>query len=185
MRILVSIFFSLLLLFSAGGFHPVISLLQHRADRKLESLLHESVYDEAKLREIRISVKQFSPQQPTGYERHYGNIEVDGVLYCFIEKQTAGDSIILKCLPNPARQQLKDMRAEMTLANTALAVPQQGKNPVKNNTVKSGIGDFDDRLFHTAPGLHYRIALRDYPAFVSALNTYSGRIPAPPPRSNS
>lgn len=147
LRKIIAICFFTILLFSTGGYHPFISLLQQKADRNLESLLDQEVYDEASLIEIRVPLNMPYQQRYTGYERHYGNIEVDGQSYTYVKKKIDGDVVIFQCIPNQSRQQLKDMRYDLTRANSTLATTGDGpQKQTQHSLVKYSLSDFDDQL---------------------------------------
>ncbi len=151
LRKIIAICFFAILLFSTGGYHPFISLLQQKADRNLESLLDQEVYDETSLIEIRVPLNMPYQQRYTGYERHYGNIEVDGQSFTYVKKKIDGDVVIFKCIPNLSRQQLKDMRYDLTRANSNLATTAEGpQKQTAHSLVKYSLSDFDDQLNTTS-----------------------------------
>lgn len=151
LRKIIAICFFAILLFSTGGYHPFISLLQQKADRNLESLLDQEVYEETSLIEIRVPLNMPYQQRYTGYERHYGNIEVDGQSYTYVKKKIEGDVVIFQCIPNVSRQQLKDMRYDFTRANSNVATTSESPQKQTTHTlVKYSLTDFDDQLNNTA-----------------------------------
>ncbi|MBL7708693.1 MAG: hypothetical protein JNJ86_06450, partial [Chitinophagaceae bacterium] len=90
MRKIIAILLIFILLFNIGGYRIVIALMQDRADQKLESLLDKSEYDESQLVEIKVSMNMPYQQRFTEYERHYGEIEIDGVAYTYVKKKIEG-----------------------------------------------------------------------------------------------
>lgn len=137
----------MILLFSAGGYHPFISLLQQKADRQLESLLDEEHMMESRLIGTRAAEYALPATLHTGYERHYGNIEVEGQSYTYVKKKIDGDVVIFQCIPNHSRQQLKDMRYDLTRANSNIASTEQGPQKQSPPTlIKNSLSDFDDQL---------------------------------------
>ncbi|MBI3137673.1 MAG: hypothetical protein HYZ15_03730 [Sphingobacteriales bacterium] len=151
MRKTLAIFFSFALLFSAGGYYPLISVLQQQADRKLESLLDQDIYEEDNLVEVRVPLNMPYQQRYTEYERHYGNIEIDGSSYTYVKKKIDGDVVIFQCIPNQSRQQLKDMRYDLTRSTASAGPAENGASKQHPSTpVKSNLGDFDDQLIFPA-----------------------------------
>lgn len=151
MRKLIAIFFTLVLLFCTGGYHLVIGLLQQQADRNLESLLDEDVYNEAALIEVRMPLNMPYQQRYTGYERHYGNVEIDGITYTYVKKKIEGDVVVFQCIPNIPRQQLKNMRFDLTRANADLATDHT-HTPGTQIKIKSGPELFSEQqLLFTLP----------------------------------
>ena len=182
MKKIIAICFAGILLFSTGGYHPFISLLQQKADRNLESLLDEEVYDESRLIEIRVPLNMPYQQRYTGYERHYGNIEVEGQSYTYVKKKIDGDVVIFQCIPNVSRQQLKDMRYDLTRANSNIATTEQGPSQQKQpSLIKNSLGDFDDQLntaFQQIPVMLTRSFYDNY--LLYPVDSF-GKVPHAPP----
>jgi hypothetical protein len=183
LRKIIAICFSLILLFSTGGYHPFISLLQQKADRNLESLLDQDVYDETNLVEIRMPLNMPYQQRYTGFERHYGNIEIDGKSYTYVKKKIDGDVAIFLCIPNQSRQQLKDMRFDLTRANTILADTENNTSKQQHTSlIKSNLGDFDDQLIFSALQPVSAIAVPGTYEGLTHLPETFGKVPHAPPR---
>ncbi len=182
MRKTLAIFFSLALLFSAGGYYPLISVLQQQADRKLESLLDQDIYDEGNLVEVRVPLNMPYQQRYTEYERHYGNIEIDGNSYTYVKKKIEGDVVIFQCIPNPSRQQLKDMRYDLTRSTASAAPAENGASKQHPSTpVKSNLSDFDDQLIFSALQPVSAIAVPGTTDHAFNLPDSFGKVPHAPP----
>ncbi len=182
MRKIIAICFCAILLFSTGGYHPFISLLQQKADRNLESLLDQDVYDESSLIEIRVPLNMPYQQRYTGFERHYGNIEVDGQSYTYVKKKIDGDVVIFQCIPNISRQQLKDMRFDLTRANSTLASTEEGPQKQQQPTPgKNSLTDFDDQLHNAAIALSDARESREFHTVHYAPVDRNGKVPHAPP----
>ncbi|MBN8686370.1 MAG: hypothetical protein J0M10_05110 [Chitinophagales bacterium] len=181
MRKLIAILFSLVLLFSAGGYHPLISYLQQHADRNLESLLDDEVYDESNLVEIRVALNMPYQQRHTEYERHYGNIELDGHTYTYVKKKIEGDVVIFQCIPNETREQLKDMRHDMTRMNTAQTTTDNSSSKQQHAPLKSSLSDFDDQQFFSALRPVDVIAVTTTGRLLVSLPEITGKVPHAPP----
>lgn len=121
--------------------------MQDRADQKLETLLDNSEYDESQLIEIKVSMNMPYQQRFTEYERHYGEIEIDGVAYTYVKKKIEGDVVTFKCIANQSKQQLKDMDHNITKSNSAADVNQPG--PAKqqpSSFAKKLLAEYDDQF---------------------------------------
>lgn len=123
-----SILLLLVFLFNLVGYQFALSLLQSRADKKLESLIDNKEYDDAELTEIRIAMNMPYQQRFTEFERFYGQITIDGREYNYVKRKVEGDMLVLKCLPNKSKTHLKSIAADITKANSN---NHQGENPVK------------------------------------------------------
>lgn len=183
MRKIIAIFFFLILLFNIGGYNFAISAFEIKADRNLEALLDDEIYNEADLVEIRVPLNMPYQQRFTEYERHYGNIEIDGASFTYVKKKIQGDVVIFKCIPNQSRQLLKDMRYDITRANSAADMNEQQGTQKQQQTsfAKNSLSEYDDQS--TLPSLNqynnnslsYNV---NYNFFLPVLNT---AVPHQPP----
>ena len=136
----------LILLFNIGGYRIVIPLIQDKADHKLETLLDNSEYDEAQLIEIRVTMNMPYQQRFTEYERHYGEIEIDGIAYTYVKRKIEGDVVIFKCIANEARQQFKSLQNDLAKANSNTDMDQPGQQKQQTSFAKNFWSEYDDQL---------------------------------------
>jgi hypothetical protein len=145
-------------------------VLQDHADRKLEALLDNNEYEESQLIEIKMALNMPYQQRFTEYERHYGQIEIDGKSYTYVKKKIEGDIVIFKCIANESREQLKSAQNNIVKANSASDMDHSG--PSKQQPLsfaKSMLSDYDDQhhyyqltSFHSLSvhaGTHYNACL--------------------------
>jgi len=135
LRKIAAILLMLILLFNIGGYRIVIPLIQDKADHKLEALLDNSEYDEAQLIEIRVTMNMPYQQRFTAYERHYGEIEIDGIAYTYVKRKIEGDVVIFKCIANEARQQFKSIQNNLAQANSNTDMDQPGQQKQQTSFV--------------------------------------------------
>ena len=124
---IAAILLLLLLAFNWYGYRILISLLQKGADQRLESQIDNSEYHESDLFEIRVIMNMPYQQRFTEYERHYGEIEIEGKTYTYVKRKIEGDVLVLKCIANKAKQQLKAIDNSLTKANTGIETDHPGK----------------------------------------------------------
>lgn len=127
MRKIAAIVLLALLAFNWYGYRLVIAILQQKADQQLEARIDNSQYDESQLIEIRVTMNMPYQERFTEFERHYGQIEIDGKNYTYVKRKVEGDVVILKCIPNHSRQQLKNIDSDLTKANSGNETDQPGK----------------------------------------------------------
>lgn len=101
--------------------------MQDKADRRLESQLDNSDYDESQLMEIRITMNMPYQQRYTEFERHYGEVDIDGKTYTYVKRKVEGDVVVLKCIANKSKQQLKNIDTDLTKANNGIDTDHPGK----------------------------------------------------------
>ena len=126
----IAIFFSLILLFNAGGYRVLLSALQSKADKKLEIRIDNNEYDEAQLVEIKVPLNMPYQSRQTDFERHYGEITIDGKAYTYVKKKIDGDVLILKCIRNEQKQALKKTADDLVKTNSG---QDQENNSKKQN----------------------------------------------------
>jgi hypothetical protein len=137
----------LVFLFNLLGYQFLISFLQQKADVKLESRIDNNEYDDAQLVEMRVSLNMPYQQRYTAFERHYGEINIDGKIYTYVKRKIEGDVLILKCIPNELKQQLKEKSGDITKSNTGDTPDNSKKN---TSSSKVFAGDYDDKNFSYA-----------------------------------
>lgn len=118
MKKIAAIFLMLILLFNAGGYRLAFSILQEKASTRLESHLDNYSYDESQLVEIRVAMNMPYQERFTEFERHYGEIEIDGKAYTYVKRKIEGDIVIFKCIANESKEQLKSLQDEWAKANS-------------------------------------------------------------------
>ena len=127
MKRIAAILLIFLLAFNWYGYRIIISLMQNDADRRLESRIDNSEYEESDLFEIKVVMNMPYQQRFTDYERHYGEIVMEGKTYTYVKRKIEGDVLILKCIPNKAKQQLQTIDNSLTKANTGTDTDHSGK----------------------------------------------------------
>jgi len=138
------------LLFNLGGYRLLIASLQIKADAKLESVIDNRDYNEAELVEIKVSLNMPYQQRYTGFERHYGEINIDGKAYTYVQRKIDGDMLILKCIANNEKQLLKNTAADITKSNSGQDQDTNGKKQ-STSLLKIFSGDYDNNIFSLLP----------------------------------
>lgn len=133
-----------LLVFNWYGYRFVTNYLQKQADKQLEARLDVNDYSEAQLMEIRVPLNMPYQNNSSEFERHYGEIEVNGKIYTYVKRKIEDGVLILKCIPNTQKQNLKNADNILFTANNGLDQEHNGKNnsPL-TNIVKTLLGEYD------------------------------------------
>ena len=177
MKKVVAIVLLLTFWFNLFGYQFLLSLLEKKADKHLELLIDNHEYDDAELLELRVALNMPYQQRFTEFERHYGEVTIDGKTYQYVKRKIEGDILVLKCIPHDSKDQLKNLAANITRSNTN----------TDNTPVKSPIKVFS---FECDEALHLNTAL-NLPLNRAAFVFYTDRtsesfLPAPyqPPRAD-
>lgn len=149
MKKIAAILLICVLLFNWYGYRFVISYLQKKADGQLEARLDVNDYNEAELLEIRIPLNMPYQNSSSSFERHYGEINLDGKVYTYVKRKVEDGCLVLKCIPNNVKQEIKKAGNVLFTINNGLDQEQNGKNnsPL-SNIFKNIAADFDDDFFN-------------------------------------
>lgn len=120
LRKLAAILLMLILLFNIGGYRIALSLLQNSSDSRLETQIDNREYDESSLVEIRVSLNMPYQERFTEFERHYGEINIDGKSYTYVMRKIEGHEVIFKCIANESKEQIRTIHNDMAKANSAI-----------------------------------------------------------------
>ncbi len=141
---ITAILLILLLFFNWYGYRLVISVMQDHADQKLESRIDNNDYDESQLIEIRVALNMPYQERFTDFERHYGEVNMDGIVYSYVKRKIEGDILILKCIPNDSKQLLIKTADDLTKSNSGQDQDNPGKKQT-NSFAKVVSGDYEDQ----------------------------------------
>lgn len=137
-----------LLLFNWYGYRFVTNYLQKKADRQLEGRIDVNDYNESQLIEIRVALDMPYQTNQSDYERHYGEIEINGNIYTYVKRKVEDGYLVLKCIPNTAKQDIRNADNILFTANNGLDQEHNNdkSNSPLNNLFKSIFSDYDDCL---------------------------------------
>ncbi len=144
---IASILLILLLFFNWYGYRLVIAVMQDDADQKLESRIDKNNYDESQLIEVRVALNMPYQERFTDFERHYGEINIDGKIYRYVKRKIEGDILILKCIPNQSKQELSVLKNEWAKANNGNESDQPGKQQHNSSLAKNFWSKYDQQDF--------------------------------------
>ena len=149
MRKTAAILLICLLLFNWYGYRFVINYLQKKADNRLEARLDVNDYDESQLIEIRVELNIPYQYSWSNFERHSGEIELNGKIYAYVKRKVEDGFLVLKCIPNDAKQEIKKADNILFTLNNGLDQEHNGKNTSPLNTIfKTLLVDYEDNQQH-------------------------------------
>ena len=143
--------------------------MQDVADQKLESRIDNLEYDESQLIEITVAMNLPYQSRFTDFERHYGEIEIEGKSYTYVKRKISGDVVIFKCIANKSKQELADIKNDMARANSAIETDHNGKQQQQSSFAKNFWSEYD--------GQHVFTLNRHSVLHESSLSVYSFYIP--------
>lgn len=182
MKKLTAISLIFLLAFNWYGFRIVTSILSSKADERLEAQLDNQDYNESDLIEVKINLNVPYQTNQSEFERHYGEMEVDGVIYTYVKSKVENGYLVLKCIPNDTKKEIRNAGDNYYKNTNGLEQDQPGK---KTNTsvAKQSVGDFDDQLETFAVKAPVPDAPLAYANFSSELISAVTDVKGQPPRT--
>jgi hypothetical protein len=147
LRKVAAILLICLLLFNWYGYRFVTNYLQKKADTQLEARIDVNDYDESQLLEIKVALNMPYQNNWSDFERHYGEIEIKGKIYTYVKRKVENGCLILKCIPNTAKQNIKNADNILFNMNNGFDLEHNGKNnsPL-NSVVKNIFSDYDNHF---------------------------------------
>jgi hypothetical protein len=164
-----------------AGYRFVFSILDNRATEKLDIRLDAGEYNEASLIELRVPLNMPYQNRLTEFERHYGEITVDGVLYTYVKMKVDQDMLVLKCIPNTDRQQIKNAENTLAKSNSSQDMEQNSKKHKTANIQHFG-NDYDDKNQSCFLTNHSILIEVHFPEFLSPVQEALLETPLQPPR---
>lgn len=175
------IFLLLIMLFNMVGYRFVFSIMDYRATEKLDARLDAGDYTEANLIELRVPLNMPYQNRQTEFERHRGEITVDGVLYTYVKMKIDEDVLVLKCIPNTDRQQIKNTVNNLAKCNSNQDMEQNGKKHKTSNNQNFG-NDYDDKNQICLITHHSILIELQFPEFSTSVQNALIKTPFQPPR---
>jgi hypothetical protein len=131
-----------MLLFNWCGYRWVMNVMQDRADLRLEAKLDRNDYDESELIEIRVPVNMPYQTDWASFERYDGEVEVNGIHYKYVKRKVENGQLVLKCIPNKAKQALETAKTDFFKGTNNLQPESPQKSSVPQS-VKNLLSEFD------------------------------------------
>lgn len=120
------------MVFNLIGYRLVFSYLQGSADTRMVEKIDKLGYDKATLTEVKVPLHLPYPVNDKNFERYDGSIEINGVIYNYVERKQQNDTLILHCIPNIAASDVKAAGKEYS---KSINDPQPLQKGQKGNAV--------------------------------------------------
>ena len=118
----------------------VITYMERGSEAVLEKKLDKQEYNDDELLSIKTKLNLPYYTSSADFERAYGSIRIDGVVYEYVKKRVYNDTLELLCLPNVAKTKLQDVKNDLA----KFAADGQTSLPVKKGSaiLKISLPDF-------------------------------------------
>lgn len=114
-------------LFNWFGYRVVTSLLEAKADARLEAQLDNNNYNESDLISLKVPANLPYYATSKSYERTDGEIEIDGIHYNYVKRRFYNDSLEYLCIPNKTKLRLTNARDDFFKLVNDIQHPSQKK----------------------------------------------------------
>lgn len=129
-------------------------------DRAMEQQLDEDNYSNDELISIKTPLNLPYYTSSPEYERAYGSVNIEGVVYDYVKKRVYNDTLELLCLPNSAKTKLHDIKNTITQSTA----DGQASLPLKKGftTLKISLPDYCQQTealptFATSPYIQHHL----------------------------
>lgn len=138
--------------------------MQQKASDQLEVRLDKSLYDQSQLIELKVPMNLPYQTNWSAYQRFDGEIEVDGILYKYVKRKVANDTLYLMCVPNTKKMRLETAKNEFFRLSNDLMQNNSSKKSSDSKTIsfKNLQGDYDE----------YSFALNTFNPYDSNMNSW-------------
>jgi len=101
-----------LLAFNWYGYRVFIDVLEQQASTSLQHRLDQNLYDDNSLVEIKVAVSLPYLSNWDSFEKYQGETQINGVHYKYVKRKLVNDTLILLCIPNQVKNDLRFARAD-------------------------------------------------------------------------
>lgn len=165
-----------LFIFNITGHYFVQQYLFEKADEKLSLALDGKKYSENQLIEIKVALN-LPYYQNTNFQRQDGHITIAGLEYNFVERKIENGYLILRCIPNHQKQEIKKLSTQYFSIVNGISDDHNSKNHSSKTVIQKEITDYEDVLFWQNK-IHLIASINNYPLF-KRLNLLSPFLTSP------
>ncbi|MDQ2864312.1 MAG: hypothetical protein M3R50_11825 [Bacteroidota bacterium] len=149
MKKITALFFIALFLFNLFGYRLVVGYMQAKVSDQLEASLDKNLYNDSQLVELKVPIHLPYQTNWADYQRYDGEIEVKGIIYKYVKRKVADDTLYLMCIPNTKKMHLETAKNDYFKLSNDLAQNNNSKKSGDSKTIsfKSLQGEYDQYSF--------------------------------------
>lgn len=136
MKKITAIFFLLLFSFNWFGYRLLFDFMEKEANAKLEFSLDHNAYSESQLITLKVPVHLPYQVNWADYERYNGEIKLNGIVYKYVKRKLANDTLYLKCIPDTKKMDLLKAKNDFFSISNNLAQNNHPENPAAQSVFK-------------------------------------------------
>lgn len=181
---ITALFFITLFLFNLFGYRMVVEYMQQKVSAQLEARIDNNLYNESQLIELKVPIHLPYQTNWSAYQRYDGEIEVDGIMYKYVKRKVANDTLYLMCIPNTKKMNLETAKNDFFKLSNDLTQNNNSKKSDNSKTISFKIlqGEYDQYSFALHTVNPYDNNMNSWPAMNSENLISSSHIsPEQPP----
>lgn len=184
MKKIITISFLVIYLLSLAGNSLYLDYLISRNQQETTLNIDAGRYDASLLIEVKIPLRLPYYSSSVKYERYYGEVNIEGQNYSYVQRKVLNDTVYLLCLPDHAKNKLQQAKASLAVGmENDFAPSKKGADPfVKKYPTQT---EYDQSLYTI--DINYNIPLNKAVADHTGEKFVSGYSvpPLKPPSVNS
>ena len=142
MKKLAAILLLSLLAFNWYGYRLFMDVLEQQASTSLQQRLDLNQYDDNSLVEVKVPVSLPYLSNWNSFENYQGETEINGVHYKYVKRKLVNDTLILLCIPNQAKNELRSARSDYFKQVNDLQCNNKKSDSNKEHSVKIPLSDY-------------------------------------------
>jgi len=146
---ITALFFIALFLFNLFGYRLVVEYMQAKVSDQLEARLDKNLYNDSQLVELKVPMHLPYQTSWADYQRYDGEIVVKGVMYKYVKRKVADDTLYLMCIPNTKKMNLETAKNDYFRLSNDITQNNNSKKSDNSKTIsfKSLQGEYDEYSF--------------------------------------
>jgi len=143
----IAILFLGIMLFNGFGYRIVSNYFDQKASDHLTILIEQNNYNESELVSIKTPINLPYYSNNPKFERLDGEMEIDGIVYQYVERRVYNDSLEIRILPNQDRMHIKNAKDsfDQLAADFEQKLTDKKSIPVNKSSVKVISFDYIDQ----------------------------------------
>lgn len=146
MKQLTVILFMVIYLLSLAGNSLYLEYLMLRSNEQQNTAIDRGKIDRHSLVEIKVPFKAPYYSSSPGYERYYGEINIDGHYYTYVERKVSNDTIYMLCLPDHQKSKLQKAKTQLAINDEGFTNKKTGSKDPLPIAKKSSL-EYDEHIY--------------------------------------
>lgn len=123
--------------------------MEQKINNQLEASLDNNQFDDAQLVELKVPINLPYQTNWSDFQRCDGEIEIEGILYKYVKRKVANDTLYLMCIPNTKIMRLETVKNDLIKMSNGIMQNDNSQLPdnIKNISFKQLQSVYDDHFF--------------------------------------